>query len=93
MTRDLIRHLMDGVEPGVLSVAIEGASAVPGVAHAHARTRWMGRTLVVEVVGFVQPGITVADGDQLGALVEGAVRSAVPKTNTVLWSAIGVTDA
>jgi divalent metal cation (Fe/Co/Zn/Cd) transporter len=78
---------MDGVEPGMLVAAVDAASNVPGVAHAHARARWMGRSLVVEITGFVEPGITVLDGDAIGAQVESAVRAAVPEARTVLWSA------
>lgn len=75
----------------------KAASAVPGVAHALARNQWLGRSLEDEVVGFVQPAITIADDDddddQLGTLVEGAVRSEVPEANCVLWWAPGVPDA
>jgi cation diffusion facilitator family transporter len=87
VTRDLLHHLMDGVEPGVLVAAVDAASKVPGVAHAHARTRWMGRSLVVEIIGFVEPGITIHDSDAIGDRVESAVRAAVPEARTVLWSA------
>ncbi len=87
VTRDLLHHLMDGVEPGLLVTAVDAASKVPGVAHAHARARWMGRSLVVEIIGFVEPGITIHDGDAIGDRVESAVRSAVPEARTVLWSA------
>ena len=87
VTSDLLHHLMDGVEPGMLVAAVDAASNVPGVAHAHARARWMGRSLVVEITGFVEPGITVLDGDAIGAQVESAVRAALPEARTVLWSA------
>jgi cation diffusion facilitator family transporter len=87
VTSDLLHHLMDGVEPGLLVAAVDAASKVPGVAHAHARARWMGRSLVVEIIGFVEPGITIHDGDAIGAQVESAVRAAVPEARTVLWSA------
>ena len=87
VTSDLLHHLMDGVEPGLLVAAVDAASKVPGVAHVHARARWMGRSLVVEITGFVEPGITVLDGDAIGAQVESAVRAAVPEARTVLWSA------
>ena len=87
VTRELIRHLMDGVEPAVLIDTVSAAAHVPGVSHAHARARWMGRSLVIEVTGFVEPQMTVADGDLLGDAVEIAVRVAVPEARVVLWSA------
>ena len=87
VTSDLLHHLMDGVEPGLLVAAVDAASKVPGVAHAHARARWMGRSLVVEIIGFVEPEITIHDGDAIGAQVESVVRVAVPDARTILWSA------
>jgi cation diffusion facilitator family transporter len=86
VTRDLLRHLMDGVEPDVLTSSARAATEVPGVEHVHVRARWMGRSLVVEVEGFVAPGMTVEAGEVIGHAVELAVIAAVPEARTVLWS-------
>ncbi len=93
VTRDVVTHLMDAVEPDVLQAAVVAARSVPGVTHAHVRARWMGRSLVVDVIGYVDPVMTIADGDDLGAQVQSAVRAAVPMAGTVLWSATGSTHA
>lgn len=93
VTRDVVKHLMDAVEPDLLRTAVVAASEVPGVVNAQARARWMGRSLVIEVMGFVDPAMTVADGNELGARVQTAVRAAVPEANTVLWSASGAPHA
>lgn len=86
VTKDLLHHLTDGVEPGTLTAVTNAAMVVPGVVHAHVRGRWTGRSLLVEVEGYVTPGTTVATGDRLGRRVEAAVTAAVPEVRTVLWS-------
>ena len=85
VTREILRHLMDGVEPDVLLAAEGAAMAVPGVRHAHVRARWMGRSLLVEVEGFVPAGTTVEAGEAVGRQVETAVAAAVPESRAVVW--------
>ncbi len=86
VTSDLVGHLMDGVDPEVLSTAEQAAGTVPGVVHAHVRARWMGRSLLVEVEGFVAPRTTVEDGEAIGRAVETAIESSVPEARAVLWT-------
>jgi cation diffusion facilitator family transporter len=86
VTKDLLRHLMDGVDPGVLEAAIAAASGVPGVGHVHARGRWMGRTLLIEIEAFLAGDSTLDGSESLGAQVRTAVMAAVPETRAVLWS-------
>jgi cation diffusion facilitator family transporter len=83
---ELLHRLMDGVEPELLATAERAALGVDGVAHAHVRARWMGRSLLVEVEGFVAPGTTVEGGEALGRAVEEAVSGAIPNARAVLWS-------
>jgi divalent metal cation (Fe/Co/Zn/Cd) transporter len=85
VTGELISHLMDGVDPDVLTMA-ERAAAVPGVHHAHVRARWTGRSLVVEVEAFVDADATVAEAEATGRRVEDAVAAAVPEARAVMWS-------
>jgi cation diffusion facilitator family transporter len=87
VTRKLLVHLMDGVDSDVLARAERAALEVPGVTHAHVRARWMGRSLLVEVEGFVPDGTTVATGDAIGRAVEVAVTTAVAECRAFLWSA------
>jgi Co/Zn/Cd efflux system component len=49
VTADIAHRLLDGVDPDIITTAETMAAAVPGVRHAHARARWTGRTLRVEV--------------------------------------------
>jgi cation diffusion facilitator family transporter len=86
VTKELLRHLMDGVEPAVLASSERAVIAVEGVEHAHVRARWMGRSLLVEVEGFVARDTTVEAGEVIGRAVEAAVVAAVPQARTVIWS-------
>lgn len=87
VTSQILRHLMDGVDPDVLMAAEQAASTVTGVSHAHTKGRWTGRSLLLEVEGFVPPGTTVAEAEAIGHAVETAVAFAVPESRAVLWSA------
>lgn len=85
VTRDVTEHLVDGVDPALVTAAERAAAGVAGVHHAHVRARWMGRSLLVEVEGFIDAATTVADGEAVGRAVEEAVLSAVGETRAVLW--------
>jgi len=85
VTTDLIGHLMDGVDPELLAAAESAALEINGVEHAHVRGRWMGRSLLVEIEGFILPGITVEAGETIGRAVEDAVIAAVPAARAVTW--------
>jgi cation diffusion facilitator family transporter len=86
VTAGIIGHLMDGVDKATVTAAEQAASAIAGVHHAHVRARWLGRSLLVEVEGFVDAGRTVADAEQTGRAVEEAVLAVVPETSAVLWT-------
>lgn len=92
VTREVLRHLMDGVELEVVTASGRAATTVPGVEPAHVRARWMGRSLLVEVEGFMAPGTTVAAGEATGRAVEAAVAAAVPEARAVMWSSRAMTS-
>jgi cation diffusion facilitator family transporter len=85
VTSELLSHLMDAVDPAVLAAAEHAVAARTGVAHVHVRGRWMGRSLVIEIEGFVNPTMTVQGADALRDDVEDAVVEAVPACRAVLW--------
>jgi cation diffusion facilitator family transporter len=93
VTSDLLVHLMDGVDPDTLDAAEAAALTVPGVEHVHVRARWMGRSLFIDVEGFVPAGTTVEAADALGREVEDAILAAVPEGRSVLWSPRAIPDA
>ena len=59
---------------------------MPGVVHAHARARWTGRKLRVEVEAWVDPGLTARDADVLGRQAAEAVARQVPDMGSFTWS-------
>jgi cation diffusion facilitator family transporter len=85
VTSDVTRRLADGIDPQVISAAEAAAGSVPGVVHAHARARWTGRTLRVEIEGWVDPGMTARDADVLGHQVAAAIADEVPDADSLTW--------
>ena len=90
VSSEIVHRLMDGVDPEIITVAEQIASAVPGVAHAHARARWTGRVLRVEVEGWVESQTTVTEADRLGQSVADRLAVAIPDMRSFTWSARGV---
>lgn len=87
---DVVHRLMDGIDPELLAAAETAAGDVPGVQHVHARGRWTGRTLRLELEGWVDGGMSVAEADRIGQAVADAVGHAVPEVRSLSWSARGV---
>jgi divalent metal cation (Fe/Co/Zn/Cd) transporter len=87
VTADIAHRLLDGVDPEIITTAETTAAAVPGVQHAHARARWTGRTLRVEVEGFLDPEIRLAAADQIGRAVASALTAKIPDMHSFTWTA------
>jgi cation diffusion facilitator family transporter len=87
VTKDVVHRLADGVDPAIITSAETAAGSVDGVIHAHARARWTGRTLRVEIEGWVDPGLTVSSADALGQQVARAVASELPEAGSFTWTA------
>ncbi len=86
VTSELLCRLMDGVDPEILRKAESAAVLVDGVDHVNVRARWSGRSLIVDVEGYLPPGISIEEADRRGHRVQEAVVSAVPESRAVLWS-------
>jgi cation diffusion facilitator family transporter len=89
VTADLMHRLLDGVDPQLIQTAEHVAATVPGVRHAHARARWTGRTLRIEVEGWVDAATTVADADELGHQVAQQIAERLPEMRSFSWTARG----
>ncbi len=87
VTSDVVHRLMDGIDPEVLETAEAAATAVPGVEHAHARARWTGRTLRLELEGWIDGALSVVESEAIGRAVAEAVGHAVPEARSLTWSA------
>jgi len=86
VTTDLASHLMDSVDPDILTRAETAALTVPSVEHVHVRARWAGRSLIIEIEGFLPGHKHLDETEQIGAHVQQVVASAVPESRAVLWS-------
>jgi cation diffusion facilitator family transporter len=86
VTRDVVHRLADGVDPKAITTAEAAAGSVPGVIHAHARARWTGRTLRVEIEGWVDPELTARDADALGRLVADQISRQLPEAGSLTWT-------
>jgi cation diffusion facilitator family transporter len=86
VTKDVVQRLADGVDPEVISTAEAAAGSVPGVIHAHARARWTGRTLRVEIEGWVDPELTARDADILGRKVADEISRQLPEAGSLTWT-------
>ena len=86
LTSELVIHLLDGVEPEVVTRAEERALSVPGVTHVHVRARWAGRSLIIEVEGFLLGTTSLEEAEGIGQRVRARIEEAVPGTRSVLWS-------
>jgi cation diffusion facilitator family transporter len=86
VTADVMRRLADGVDPDVITRAEAVAGSVPGVVHAHARARWTGRTLRVEIEGWVDPDMTARDADTLGRQVADELSRQLPDAGSLTWT-------
>jgi cation diffusion facilitator family transporter len=87
VTTDIAHRLLDGVDPDIITTAEAVAASVPGVTHAHARARWTGRTLRVEVEGFLNPDTALAESDQIGRNVAAALTPQIPQMHNFTWTA------
>jgi cation diffusion facilitator family transporter len=86
VTIDVCRRLLDGVDDGVLVAAENATANISGIDHAHAYARWTGRTLRIEVEGWVDPTLSVHDADELGCLASNAIHNAVPQARAISFT-------
>lgn len=86
VTRDVVYPLADSVDPEVIQAAETAAGSVPGVVHAHAGARWTGRTLRVEIEGWIGPDLTARDSDALGRRVADAIAEQLPEAGSLTWA-------
>ena len=86
VSADIVHRLMDGVDPAIITTAEKVAADVPGVRHAHARARWTGRTLRVEIEGWVDAQTTVTEADHIGQTVADQLTAQLPDMRSFAWS-------
>jgi divalent metal cation (Fe/Co/Zn/Cd) transporter len=90
VSSDIGHRLLDGVDPAVIAIAEAVAAQTDGVMHAHARARWTGRTLRVEVEGWVDSETSVTDADRIGRHVADRLSARLPEMRSFTWAARSV---
>jgi len=85
VTADITHRLLDGVDPDIVTTAEAAASRMAGVRHAHARARWTGRTLRVEIEGFVDHATTMAEAEDIGHRVAEVLSAQIPQMRSFTW--------
>jgi cation diffusion facilitator family transporter len=90
VSADVVGHLMDSVDPEILSAAESAVLSVSGVEHAHLRGRWLGRTLLIEVEVFLPASMSLEEADAAGGSARRAILDAVPECRAVVWSPHGL---
>lgn len=90
VTTDVARRLLDGVDPNIVTTAEEIAGELPGILHAHARARWTGRTLRVEVEGWVDADMNISAADALGRALSERLIAELPDMRSFTWTARGI---
>lgn len=83
VTTDISHRLLDGVDPEVITTAEHAATTVPGIHHAHARARWTGRTLRIEIEAWITHTLPITTADQLRHRAINAVHEAIPEARAV----------
>jgi cation diffusion facilitator family transporter len=86
VTKDVVDRLADEVDPQIINAAEAAAGTVPGVVHAHARARWTGRTLRVEIEGWVDPDLTAREADAMGRQVADEISRQLPEAGSLTWT-------
>ncbi len=86
VSKDVVRRLADAVDPDVITTAEAAAGSVPGVIHAHARARWTGRTLRVEIEGWVNAELPASEADELGRRVAAEISRRLPEAGSLVWT-------
>jgi len=78
--RDVLRRLLDGVDPDSVALTERAATQVAGVRRVtQSRLRWIGHALHAELAITVDPELTVTEAHQLAHQVEHALVHAVPR--------------
>lgn len=83
--RDVLRRLMDAVEPGLVTAAERALAAEPGVRGVRSlRMRWIGHRLHADVELDVAPTITLADAHHIAHEAQHSLTHVMPKLDTAV---------
>jgi cation diffusion facilitator family transporter len=86
VTTDVMHRLMDGVDPEITATAENTAMGIHGIRHAHARARWTGRTLRLEIEAWVDADTSAATSDALGRHAADLIAQELPQVRSLTWA-------
>jgi cation diffusion facilitator family transporter len=85
VSREIIHHLMDGVDAADLQAARDAVLRVEGIMDVTVRGRWMGRSLVIDIEARLNPDISLKTAEGVGSRARSAVFDAVPSARRINW--------
>ena len=83
VTKEIVSHLMDAVNPTLLDQAEKGALSVPGVESIRVRGRWAGRSLRLEIRAELDDSLTLGATIPIASAIESAVFDSVGEARVV----------
>ncbi len=86
VTTDVTHRLMDGVDPEIIAIAEKTAMGIDGIRHAHARARWTGRTLRLDIEAWVDADTSAATSDALGRHAADLIAQELPEVRSLTWA-------
>ena len=85
VTREILHHLMDGVDAADLQAARDAVLRVEGIRDVTVRGRWMGRSLVLDIEARLNPDISLETAEGIGSRARSAAFDTVPSARRVNW--------
>jgi cation diffusion facilitator family transporter len=83
--RDVLRRLLDGVDPELVEAAEAALAVEPGVTAVHSvRMRWIGHRLHADAELEIDPSTSLQDAHKIAHEAEHTLTHAVPKLSTAL---------
>ena len=83
VTSEISHRLLDGIDPELLTAAVEISQSVPGVDRAHALGRWAGRSLTFDIDAYTDPRLTVAESDVIAGGITTAIKARIDQAHHV----------
>ncbi|WP_406857595.1 cation diffusion facilitator family transporter [Alsobacter sp. KACC 23698] len=75
----VVRRMIDGVEPGLVSAARHAAEHVPGVQSLQdLKLRWLGHRLNLQATALVDPGLSLVEAERIRAALEREFEAHLP---------------
>jgi cation diffusion facilitator family transporter len=83
VTKDVLHHLMDGIEPEYLDRARAAANSIIEIDDLSVKGRWIGRSLLLELEPSLPGKVSMEEASITAARIESAVRAAIDEVAAV----------